>query len=783
MPARASDVGRLRTGNEDSFLVDDRLALYAVADGMGGHNAGEIASATAIEALRAAVGERQGARRRDRARELGRSSRRPRPTRALRAWARRSPRSMLGDSTMLIGHVGDSRGYRIRGGTLEQLTEDHSLVEELVREGRLSPEEAEVHPRRSVITRALGIDPRVDVDLYTIDAQTGDRILLCSDGLTTMLRDEEVLRIAQHRERSARRGRPARRRRQRRRRRRQHHRPRHRRARRDRRPRRPIPRRWPPRGVAHAAADRGTRCRPSRNRVPQPLAPAHLGGLMMYVLPVVVIIGIGIGADRLVRAPHLLRRLQGRPGGGVPGRSRRDPRVEADGRRPPRSCGAPSSPRRDRPDRQLGQGLARARASSSSPTSSESTTTTTTSTTSTTRHHDDDQPHDEHHRQRAARDRLYATLGRQRRNAELGLGFLAVVVTSAATSCSRSPTGRRSHPISACSSLGIVGLYVVAHIAVRRLAPRAGGHLAAARRGAERYRLRHDRAHRPQPSAPTSRIQSVWSAVGVGAFVLTLLVVRNVRTLERYTYTFAFVALGAAARAARPARSALTFNGARIWAHIGPLHFQPGEPAKVLWVAFFAGYLTQKRELLSEGSRSIGRLRLPAARHLGPLIVTWGVSILVLVFEKDLGSSLLFFARVRRDALHGDRAQRVPHRFARVVLRRRDRGVSHVRPRTRPGAGLAQPVAVPTRREGATRSSSRGTRSPRAVSTARGSGSVHPTASRYASTDFIFAAIGEELGLLGTLAIVVVLPAASSGAASGSRSSRPARSRSSSPPG
>jgi protein phosphatase len=105
--------------------------------------------------------------------------------------------AILGQSTLLIGHVGDSRAYRIRAGALEQITEDHSLVEELVREGRLSPEEAKVHPRRSVITRTIGIDPEVQVDLYTVDARTGDRIIICSDGLTTMLADDDVLRIGQ----------------------------------------------------------------------------------------------------------------------------------------------------------------------------------------------------------------------------------------------------------------------------------------------------------------------------------------------------------------------------------------------------------------------------------------------------------------------------------------------------------------------------------------------------------------------------------------------------------
>jgi PPM family protein phosphatase len=95
--------------------------------------------------------------------------------------------------TVAIGHVGDSRAYRIRGGELEQLTEDHSLVNELLKSGRLSPEEALSHPQRSVITRAIGTEPDVDVDTFTVDAQSGDLFLLCSDGLTDMITDEEIL--------------------------------------------------------------------------------------------------------------------------------------------------------------------------------------------------------------------------------------------------------------------------------------------------------------------------------------------------------------------------------------------------------------------------------------------------------------------------------------------------------------------------------------------------------------------------------------------------------------
>jgi PPM family protein phosphatase len=192
----SSDVGQLRQINEDSFVIDDRLALYAVADGMGGHLAGEVASATAIEALRAAIASGQAID----AAIVGANTavfEKARTDREMTGMGTTLTAAViLGESTLLIGHVGDSRAYRIRDGAIEQLTEDHSLVEELVREGRLTPEEAEVHPQRSIVTRAIGIDPDVDVDLYTIEARTGDRLLICSDGLSDRLRDQEVLRIA-----------------------------------------------------------------------------------------------------------------------------------------------------------------------------------------------------------------------------------------------------------------------------------------------------------------------------------------------------------------------------------------------------------------------------------------------------------------------------------------------------------------------------------------------------------------------------------------------------------
>ena len=128
------------------------------------------------------------------------------------------------DGTIAFGHVGDSRAYRVRGGELEQLTDDHSLVGELMRSGRLSPEEAETHPQRSVITRALGTEPDVDVDTFTVEAEPDDVYLLCSDGLTDMVSQRDILAAVEASARSRRRGPRARERRQRGRRRGQHHR-------------------------------------------------------------------------------------------------------------------------------------------------------------------------------------------------------------------------------------------------------------------------------------------------------------------------------------------------------------------------------------------------------------------------------------------------------------------------------------------------------------------------------------------------------------------------------
>jgi PPM family protein phosphatase len=199
--AAATDVGRMRTNNEDSYLSSQPVA--AVADGMGGHSAGEVASAIAIEELAALRGrgpwENETAATDDLKQAILRANRRIREMAA-------SDRKLNGMGTTLVAlledgdmvhvaNVGDSRGYLLRQGELSQVTVDHSLVQELVDDGRLSPEDAERHPQRSVITRALGIDPEVEFDLFTYKLQVGDRLLLCSDGLSDVVEPAQIRKI------------------------------------------------------------------------------------------------------------------------------------------------------------------------------------------------------------------------------------------------------------------------------------------------------------------------------------------------------------------------------------------------------------------------------------------------------------------------------------------------------------------------------------------------------------------------------------------------------------
>jgi PPM family protein phosphatase len=194
-----TDVGLLRQRNEDSFVAE--YPLFAVADGLGGHVGGEVASQVALERLAEAttadgpedaISERLREAIHQANRAVGeRASKEPRLT----GMGTTLTAVVVGRDRLHLGHVGDSRAYLLRNGELRALTEDHTLVQRMVREGRLTPEQAGVHPQRSVLTRALGIEDDLEVDQTTVEVTAGDRLLLCSDGLTAMVNDEDIQKI------------------------------------------------------------------------------------------------------------------------------------------------------------------------------------------------------------------------------------------------------------------------------------------------------------------------------------------------------------------------------------------------------------------------------------------------------------------------------------------------------------------------------------------------------------------------------------------------------------
>ena len=193
--AGASDPGRRRRRNEDSYVIDP--PLFAVADGMGGAQAGEVASKLAAGAVKERGADVEELIQEANRRVHQRSIEDPNAS----GMGTTLTVASVENGMVSIGHVGDSRAYLVREGRLEQVTDDHSLVGELMRSGKLSAEEAETHPQRSVITRALGTDPDVDVDMFPIESRAGDLFLICSDGLTTMVDDRTILELVeQHRD-------------------------------------------------------------------------------------------------------------------------------------------------------------------------------------------------------------------------------------------------------------------------------------------------------------------------------------------------------------------------------------------------------------------------------------------------------------------------------------------------------------------------------------------------------------------------------------------------------
>jgi protein phosphatase len=203
----ASDVGRARSNNQDSFLVLADQGLYVVADGMGGHQGGEVASKLAVDSLRAGYLDRSAdaltdaiAEANERIHEAGEGDpdlRGMGTTIVVAAVVPYEDDDEVDDhgTQVLVANVGDSRAYLFRDGDLTQLTEDHSMVADLLREGRITEAEAEVHPQRNIVTRVLGPYDQVDIDVWPVDAVRGDRLLLCSDGLFNEVAADQIAAV------------------------------------------------------------------------------------------------------------------------------------------------------------------------------------------------------------------------------------------------------------------------------------------------------------------------------------------------------------------------------------------------------------------------------------------------------------------------------------------------------------------------------------------------------------------------------------------------------------
>ena len=339
---------------------------------------------------------------------------------------------------------------------------------------------------------------------------------------------------------------------------------------------------------------------------------------------------------------------------------------------------------------------------------------------------------------------------RRRRNTELSLLLTAAIVIVAAYVLAS--LGRLAElPANIVPFLGIIlGLLLVAHIATRHLAPLADPvllPLAGLLNGFGYVfiaRLDEDLAG----------LQAVWTLVGVGAFCGTLLIVRRTRWLEQYRYTLMLVGVGLLVLPLAPGIGQ-EINGARIWVSIGAINFQPGEFAKIAFAVFFAAYLVDKREVLALSSVRIAGMAIPEARHLGPILVAWTASLLVMVFEKDLGSSLLFFALfvvllwvaterpsylVMSLAMFAVGSTISYNRFGHV----RQRVEVWLDPFEDPfGDGFQVTQSAFALADGGV------------TGTGLGTGSPNTENIPAVETDFIFAIIGEELGLLGTTAILI----------------------------
>ncbi len=343
---------------------------------------------------------------------------------------------------------------------------------------------------------------------------------------------------------------------------------------------------------------------------------------------------------------------------------------------------------------------------------------------------------------------MSTVIGAMRRNTELGLMLMAGVLTAGAYTLAG--LGRSaSLPANLVPFLLIIlGLLAAAHVATRRLAPNADGillPLAGLLNGVGYVFI-------ARLDSDLAAAQALWTAIGVGAFIATLAFVRRARDIERLRYTFALVGIGLLLMPLLPVVGQ-NINGARLWVRLGSVTFQPGELAKIALAIFFASYLVEKQPLLAMGTRKVAGVWVPNVRHFGPIVLAWACSLAVMFWERDLGSSLLFFAlfivllwvaTARNVYLGIGGVMFAGGAFIAYSV------FEHVRTRV---AILTDPWSVATGAGYQTVQALFAFAAGGLTGTNIGQGS--PQRIPAVSTDFIFAAIGEELGLLGTAAVLM----------------------------
>jgi cell division protein FtsW (lipid II flippase) len=239
----------------------------------------------------------------------------------------------------------------------------------------------------------------------------------------------------------------------------------------------------------------------------------------------------------------------------------------------------------------------------------------------------------------------------KRRGTELALLGFAVLITLAAQCIVDITLTNSLRPQMAEFGVWIVALWAVAHVAVRKLAPYADPLLLPAvallvglgQAEIHRLDLGGNAASGATSSADDAQTQLIWATLGVAVFLVVLVVVRHHRVLARFPYLLALVGIGLLALPAVLPASISEVNGSKLWIRLGGFSIQPGEFAKICLIVFFAAYLVDKRDVLALASRKVAGLELPRGRDLGPVLLAWVLSILIMVFESDLGSSLLIF--------------------------------------------------------------------------------------------------------------------------------------------